>query len=109
MKAPIPVKLDRERHVAWSNAALYRASLIALPPQRNFGHLVQMLWMCLVPDDATAFPTPEHVASHIDPANEERVKELWAVYEKLTARPKSKEAAEKNADGSTPSPSPSSS
>lgn len=103
--APIPVKLDRERHVAWSNATLYRLGLLTLQPQTSYGLIVQIIWACLVPDDARVFPTPEHLADFM-PTN--RAEEFMEVVAKLTPKqpaPKSEEAA-KNDAGSTGSPSP---
>jgi hypothetical protein len=100
--APIPVKLDKTRHVAWSNAAVYRLGCIRLKPEGGYATLVTMLWASLVPDDAMAFPTPEHLARFVPP---ERGEEFAAVINKLLE----KDTDPKNADGSTQSPSPASS
>lgn len=105
MKAtPLTVTLDRARRVLWSNSAIYRMSCIKLHPEGGYGTLVAMIWACLHPDDAGAFPSPEHVALHLPADNEERITEAGEVVRKLM-----ESRAPKNADGSTPQPSPASS
>jgi hypothetical protein len=103
MNTPIPVKLDRKRFVSWSNSAKYRLSLVTLHPQKTYGLIVQMIWACLVPDDAKAFPTPEHLAEFMPV---ERAEEFSEIVSKLYPKPKKpaeKESEEeaKNAVGST--------
>ena len=103
INAPIPVKLDRVRHVAWSNAAIYRLSLLTLQPQGTYGLIVQIIWACLVPGDASAFTTPEHIAEFLPV---ERAEELLEIVSKLMPKKKKSgepetEAEAKNAVGST--------
>ena len=104
--APIPVKLDRERHVAWSNSTIYRLSLLTLKPSGTYALIVQIIWAALVPDDCAAFPSPEHLAEFMPL---ERSGEFLEIVAKLKPKPKNKEAEEKNGSGSTGSPSPASS
>ena len=80
LKKPLTLKLDRARRFKWTNASLYRLSLIPLQPQKTFGFVVQTLWACLVPDDARDFETPEHFAEQLP---QERMSEYLELYAKL--------------------------
>ncbi len=102
------VMLDKPRRIRYSNRALCRHQTLEKPlslaelgkPKHNFAALCQWLWACQIEDDALA--TPEDVAEVID---RERILDiLQTLVDAITADNKPK-----NAEGSTPSPSPASS
>lgn len=71
----VAVTLDRERHIAFTQRAIFRMGTLPAPfefadlqrPRKSYAALVAWLWACLVPDDAADFPTPEDLALHIKP------------------------------------------
>jgi hypothetical protein len=102
------VMLDKPRRIRYSNRALCRHQTLDKPlalselskPKRNFATLCQWLWACQTEDDA--LESPEALADVID---REKIGELIeALVDAITA-----ETKPKNAEGSTPSPSPASS
>ena len=103
------VVIDRPRRIRFGNRALYRHGSLDKPigleqfskPARRLAVLSQWLWACLADDDANAFASPEDLAEAIEGKDmAELVSALNAAIE--LAQPK-------NADSSTPSPSPASS
>lgn len=112
MNSPVvTVTLDRERKIAFTNAARFRLGAAAVPfnfedlrnPRRAFAALCTWVWACLVPEDAKDFATPEAVAEHVPPERQAEV--LGSLLKALEAASESR----KNGDGSTPKPSPASS
>jgi hypothetical protein len=110
--AHVAVVLDKERAIALTNLARYRMASLDRPfdlsdlskPKRSYGALVAWIWACLVPKDAADFSTPEALAEHI---TDERVGPLVSALMKAVTA--AYDPPEKNGDGSTPKPSPSSS
>jgi hypothetical protein len=110
------VLLDTPRRIRFSNRAVQRVGELekSLPltdlrsSKRAQAAMVQWLWGCLIDDDAKAFATPEDLADvlpfPIPPARRDELMQglldAWNI-----AQPKT----EKNADSSTPPPSPASS
>ena len=103
------VILDQPRRIRFGNRALCRHGSLDKPlsleefrkPARRVAVLSQWLWACLIDEDATAFATPEDLADAVDGKDlSELLKALNEAIE--LARPK-------NAESSTPSPSPASS
>jgi hypothetical protein len=106
------VMLDVPRRIRFSNRALYRVGNLERPldlsdlrkPKRAFAALAQWLWACLDEPPDCPLRTPEDVAEAIRP---ERIAELMTTLGDAIRMTQPKE--EKNADSSTPSPSPASS
>ncbi len=69
--SPLPqtvkVVLDVERTLSWTESSIYRASCVQIEPKGDYANMVLMIWCALIPDDAAAFPTPEHLAVHLPP------------------------------------------
>lgn len=113
MNTFVTVNLDRPRRIAFTNLALYRMSTLQRPfelseitaPGRSFGALVAWAWAMLVPEDASDFPSPENIAAHLPMRGDARN----ALLESVVAAINAALPDEKNADGSTRKPSPSSS
>lgn len=107
----VPVTLDRERRIQFTNRALFRMATLPTPfefddlskPRKSYAALVAWLWACLVPADAADFASPEDLAQHV-PVDRARCADLAA---KLADAING--GAEKNAPSSTPSSSPASS
>lgn len=108
----IAVTLDRERHIAFSQRALFRMGTLPSPfdfddmqrPRKSYAALVAWLWACLVPADAADFASPEDLAAHVAPERDVCRKLAGALADAVNSG-----AHEKKASGSTPGPSPASS
>jgi hypothetical protein len=108
----VTVQLDRERHIEFSNLARYRMTTLERPfgleelgdRRKAYGALVAWLWAALVPEDAADFAAPEALVPFVPLARfSELVKALADTVKAAT------DDAEKNAAGSTPKRSRSSS
>lgn len=105
------VVLDKPWRIRFSNRALYRIQTLDKPfdlpdiykPKRTLAALSQWIWACL--DEENPFETPDQVAEVIDL---NRVQEIVAALIQCVQLGQPKKNA-KNADSSTPSPSPASS
>jgi len=107
------VILDQARRIRFSNRAIQRVGELPNPLSltdlnkkgRQQAALMQWLWGCLVDEDAAAFATPADLADKLPcPLPEQKIKAMVrALYDAIEL------AQPKNADSSTPSPSPASS
>ncbi len=108
-----PVTLDRTRHICFTQRALFRMGSLEKPfefddmqkPRKSYAALVAWLWACLTPADAADFASPEDVAMHVPTDRDVCQKLASSLADAINAGATSA----KNAEGSTPGPSPASS
>lgn len=107
------VSLDRDRHVAFTQRALFRMGTLPAPfefgdlskPRKSYAALVAWTWACLVPEDAADFQSPEDLAAHIPAKSDVCLKLASTLADAINAGT----GEPKNAGGSTPASSPASS
>lgn len=113
MPTTFQIQLDRERSIAFTQRALFRMGTLPAPfefgdlskPRKSYAALVAWIWACLVPQDAADFPTPEDLANHVPIRGDV----CRVIANKLADAINAGTAAPKNAESSTPLPSPASS
>ena len=98
---------DREFVFTWGNAAIFSVSSLPMKTKGSYANVVALLWAALTPADSLDFPTPKHFARFVDPAKASEIYEQ--IIPKIIPPKASPEVEAKNADGSTPKHSPSSS
>lgn len=111
--ARFKVQLDRERHIAFTQRALFRMGTLPTPfefgdlskPRKSYAALVAWVWACLVQEDAIEFPSPEDLAVHIPSKTDACMKLAAALAEAVNAGT----SEPKNDHGSTHAPLPASS